>query len=144
MKLGILRIRIAAGTSCTLLLLLSGSPPSSTPAQAPNPELSRQLQTAQQRYQAGDLDGAILAYQQAIRLNPQSGLAYSSLGSALLDKNNPKDAVAALEQAVKDLKTDPRAIEKIAREELILARPGEIIIKIPQSQLLPQAFNTRP
>jgi cell division protein FtsL len=51
---------------------------------------------------------------------------------------------AALEQAVKDLKTDPRAIEKIAREELILARPGEIIIKIPQSQLLPQAFNTRP
>src|ERR1700675_3765088 len=51
---------------------------------------------------------------------------------------------AALEQAVKDLKTDPRAIEKIAREELILARPGEIIIKIPQSQLLPQAFNARP
>jgi cell division protein FtsL len=48
---------------------------------------------------------------------------------------------AALEQAVKELKTDPRAIEKIAREELILARPGEIIIKIPQSQLLPQAFN---
>jgi cell division protein FtsB len=45
---------------------------------------------------------------------------------------------------VKDLKTDPRAIEKIAREELILARPGEIIIKIPQSQLLPQAFNTHP
>jgi cell division protein FtsL len=51
---------------------------------------------------------------------------------------------AALEQAVKDLKTDPRAIEKIAREELILARPGEIIIKIPQSQLLPQALATKP
>jgi cell division protein FtsL len=51
---------------------------------------------------------------------------------------------AALEQAVKDLKTDPRAIEKIAREELILARPGEIIIKIPQSQLLPQALVTKP
>jgi cell division protein FtsL len=51
---------------------------------------------------------------------------------------------AALEQAVNDLKNDPRAIEKIAREELILARPGEIIIKIPQSQLLPQAMATRP
>ena len=51
---------------------------------------------------------------------------------------------AALEQAVKDLKTDPRAIEKIAREELILARPGEIIIKIPQSQLFPQALATKP
>lgn len=51
---------------------------------------------------------------------------------------------AALEQAVKDLKTDPRAIEKIAREELILAKPGEIIIKIPQSQLLPQALAEKP
>ncbi len=51
---------------------------------------------------------------------------------------------AALQQAVKDLKNDPRAIEKIAREELILAKPGEIIIKIPQSQLLPQALATRP
>lgn len=55
--------------------------------------------------------------------------------------NNENDG---LEQAVKDLKTDPRAIEKIAREELILARPGEIIIKIPQSQLLPQALATKP
>lgn len=51
---------------------------------------------------------------------------------------------AALEQTVRDLKTDPRAIEKIAREELILARPGEIIIKIPQSQPLSEALATRP
>ena len=56
-----------------------------------------------------------------------------------LDKEN-----AALQQVVKDLKSDPRAIEKIAREELILAKPGEIIIKIPQSQLLPQALAARP
>src|SRR5256885_4213130 len=40
------------------LWLLSGLPPGSTLAQAPNPELSRQLQTAQQRYQTGDVDGA--------------------------------------------------------------------------------------
>jgi len=51
---------------------------------------------------------------------------------------------AALDQVVKDLKSDPRAIEKIAREELILAKPGEIIIKIPQSQLLPPALATKP
>jgi cell division protein FtsB len=50
----------------------------------------------------------------------------------------------ALDQVVKDLKSDPRAIEKIAREELILAKPGEIIIKIPQSQLLPQALAAKP
>lgn len=41
---------------------------------------------------------------------------------------------ASLEQEVKDLKSDPRLIEKIARDDLGLARPGEIIIRIPQEQ----------
>ena len=38
---------------------------------------------------------------------------------------------------VKELKSDPRKIEKIARDELGLAKPGEVIIKIPQSQQFP-------
>ena len=45
---------------------------------------------------------------------------------------------AALEQEVKDLKTDPKLIEKIARDDLGLARPGEVIIRIPQGQQLGQ------
>jgi cell division protein FtsB len=46
---------------------------------------------------------------------------------------------AALEQEVKDLKSDPRLIEKIARDDLGLARPGEVIIRIPQGQLPEQS-----
>jgi cell division protein FtsL len=46
---------------------------------------------------------------------------------------------AALAQEVKDLNTDPRLIEKIARDDLGLARPGEIIIRIPQGQQLEQS-----
>jgi len=42
-----------------------------------------------------------------------------------------------LEQEVRELKTDPHKIEKIARDELGLAKPGEVIIKIPLSQQLP-------
>src|SRR5713101_1818492 len=41
-----------------------------------------------------------------------------------------------LQQEIKELKTDPHKIEKIARDELGLAKPGEVIIKIPQSQQL--------
>jgi|SRR6516164_7732591 cell division protein FtsL len=41
---------------------------------------------------------------------------------------------AALEQDVQDLKTDPQTIRKIAREELGLAQPGEVIIKLPAPQ----------
>src|ERR1700687_4729592 len=37
----------------------------------------------------------------------------------------------SLLQEQQDLKTDPQTIRKIAREELLLAEPGEIIIKLP-------------
>ena len=49
---------------------------------------------------------------------------------ARLNKEN-----LALADEIKDLKSDPRKIEAIARCELGLAKPGEVIIKIPgQSQ----------
>jgi cell division protein FtsL len=46
-----------------------------------------------------------------------------------IDRLNTENS--ALEGEVKDLKTDPQTIEKIAREELGQARPGEVIIKLP-------------
>jgi cell division protein FtsB len=39
----------------------------------------------------------------------------------------------ALSGQVNSLKSDPKAIERIAREEMGLARPGEIIYKLPES-----------
>ena len=49
-----------------------------------------------------------------------------------------------LGEQVKALKTDPRLIEKIAREELQHAKPGEVIIRIPQSQQPPQEQAAKP
>ena len=49
-----------------------------------------------------------------------------------LDRLNKENL--ELGDQVKALKTDPRMIEKIAREDLQRAKPGEIIIRIPQSQ----------
>ena len=46
-----------------------------------------------------------------------------------------------LGEQVKALKSDPRLIEKIAREDLQRAKPGEVIIRIPQ---LPPAVPARP
>ena len=37
-----------------------------------------------------------------------------------------------LSDQVKALKSDPHAIERIAREELQRAKPGEVIIRVPQ------------
>ena len=39
----------------------------------------------------------------------------------------------SLSDQVNSLKTDPKAIERIAREEMGLARPGELIYKLPDS-----------
>jgi cell division protein FtsB len=41
---------------------------------------------------------------------------------------------AELAEEVQALRTDPNKIEAIARDGLGLAKPGEVIIKIPQSQ----------
>jgi cell division protein FtsB len=49
-----------------------------------------------------------------------------------LDRLNKENA--ELGDQVKALKTDPHVIEKIAREDLQRAKPGEIIIRIPPSQ----------
>ena len=59
-----------------------------------------------------------------------------------LDQLNKENS--QLEQEVKELKTDPHKIEKIARDELGLAKPGEVIIKIPRSQQLPQDSAVKP
>ena len=41
------------------------------------------------------------------------------------------DENKALAEEVNSLKTDPKSIERIAREEMGLARPGEMIFKLP-------------
>ena len=51
---------------------------------------------------------------------------------------------AQLEEEVKELKSDPHKIEAIARDELGLARPGEVIIKIPQAQQPAPGATVRP
>jgi cell division protein FtsB len=38
---------------------------------------------------------------------------------------------SAMSDEAKSLKSDPQAIERIAREEMGLARPGEMIFKLP-------------
>ena len=39
-----------------------------------------------------------------------------------------------LEQQIKSLKTDPEAIEKLARERMKMARPGELIYVLPERE----------
>jgi cell division protein FtsB len=48
-----------------------------------------------------------------------------------------------LQDRVKDLKSDPQAIEEIARKEMGLAKPGELIFKLP-TKAAPAPSETAP
>lgn len=39
-----------------------------------------------------------------------------------------------LEEQIKSLKSDPKAIEKLAREQMKMARPGELIYVLPEKE----------
>jgi len=58
-----------------------------------------------------------------------------------LDQENQE-----LQQRIHSLRTDPAAIEKIARDRMGLARPGEMIFHIPESpnSRTPQSSSTTP
>jgi cell division protein FtsB len=47
------------------------------------------------------------------------------------------DENKSLTEQVSSLKTDPKSIERIAREEMGLARPGEMIFKLPDTAKTP-------
>jgi cell division protein FtsB len=47
-----------------------------------------------------------------------------------IDKLNQENG--DLSKQVQALRTDPKAVERIAREEMGLARPGEMIFKVPE------------
>ena len=47
-----------------------------------------------------------------------------------IDKLNQENS--DLSKQVQALRTDPKAVERIAREEMGLARPGEMIFKLPE------------
>src|SRR5690348_4426797 len=55
--------------------------------------------------------------------------------------NRLKQENQNLEEQVKALRSDPKAIEQQAREQLHLARPGEIILTLPEKNPKPQASN---
>ena len=83
----------------------------------------------------GVLGVALAAYQfwgangyAALRRKQQEERGWATRNEALRHENE------TLQQRVHELHTDPRAIEKIAREELLLAKPDDRIILAPEKK----------
>jgi cell division protein FtsB len=65
---------------------------------------------------------------------------YRALNKEILEL---KQENQQLNQRVDALKNDPKAIEKEAREQLRLARPGEVIYTLPQPARTPSTFTAQ-
>jgi cell division protein FtsB len=55
------------------------------------------------------------------------------------DIKSLQDENARLEQHIKALKSDPKTIEKEAREQLRYARPGEVVYALPEQKPVAKA-----
>jgi tetratricopeptide (TPR) repeat protein len=79
----------------SLVLLLSQSPP-----QDPAREFDKLMTQAVQLYQAGDVLGAIDAYQAALRIDPKQPSARSNLGAAYVKLGKYDEAIVQYQQAL--------------------------------------------
>lgn len=52
--------------------------------------------------------------------------------------------ISELRDRIVRLRSDPAALEKIAREQLGLARPGEVVVILPVAEQTPPAESTAP
>jgi tetratricopeptide (TPR) repeat protein len=81
----------------------------------------------------GQPEGALLAYEQAIRLDPNSATAYLNKGNALSDLGQPEGALLAYEQAIR---LDPNSATAYLNKGAILAglgRPQEALLDWEQA-----------
>jgi tetratricopeptide (TPR) repeat protein len=89
-----------------LVLAKKESPaPAAAPAAAPasastNPAMDL-YQTGRNRFEAGDIKGAIDAYLESIKLEPNSAEVFLNLGHAYLKAEKNSDAIKAFKQSVK-------------------------------------------
>jgi len=85
------------------------NPVSDNPPPSPNGEVSQQaielFNQGVDRYDAGDLEGAIAAYEKALEIDPKYHMAWNGLGNALKDLGRYTEAIAAYEKA---LEIDPK------------------------------------
>ncbi|MEZ2235552.1 tetratricopeptide repeat protein [Microcoleus sp.] len=85
------------------------TPVSGNPHPSPNGEVSQEAQELYNegidRYYAGDLGGAIAAYEKALEIDPKYHYAWNGLGNALNDLGRNSEAIAAYEKA---LEIDPK------------------------------------
>ena len=65
---------------------------------------------------------------------------YRALNKQILELKQDNQQIT---QTVDALKNDPQAIEKEAREQLRLARPGEVIYTLPQPARSPSTFTAQ-
>jgi tetratricopeptide (TPR) repeat protein len=104
---------------------------------APSPGVSDSGQSAAAAYERagasfgqGDLEGAIAAYAQCLRLDPRNAAACNNLGAALIKAGRYAEAIEALEGALALYPAYPRALTNLGKALREAGRPTEAIDRL--------------
>ena len=93
-------IAAAPVTSVTPVVAPTEAPANAAPAATANPAMDL-YQTGRNRFEAGDVKGAIDAYLQSVKIEPNSAEVFLNLGHAYLKLEKNSDAIKAFKQSVK-------------------------------------------
>lgn len=62
----------------------------------------------------------------------------------LLELDRTEEEIVGLEARIDRLQNDPLTLERLAREELQMVRPGEVVIVLPEERPIPRAVPAPP
>jgi Flp pilus assembly protein TadD len=93
-------------------------------------------QLAGARVGHGDLEGAIAAYSQCVRIDPRDAAAFNNLGAVLIRARRPGEAITALEGALALQPAYPRALTNLGKALRDLGRATEAIERLREALAL--------
>jgi len=85
------------------------------------------------RFAQGDLEGAIAAYSDSLRLDPRNAAAGNNLGVALIKAGRFEEAIGALEAALAVRPAYARALTNLGKALREAARPGDAISRLREA-----------
>lgn len=92
------KVSVSGGTE---VKTTTEAPVAQTGAKAPSEEAAKHYNSGVEKAKAGDIEGAIAEYKEAIRISPDFAQAYNNLGADKAKLKDYKGAIADLNEAIR-------------------------------------------
>jgi tetratricopeptide (TPR) repeat protein len=92
------KVSVSGGTD---VKTTAETPSAGSTAKSPSEEAAKHYNSGVDKAKAGDIEGAIAEYKEAVRISPDFAQAYNNLGADKAKLKDYKGAIAALDEAIR-------------------------------------------